>query len=573
MIEFYNRTFYWLYVLEIPHIRGKELVSAIKIKLNSLYPGNIADCNIQIRKNGSKKWSYLVFVLNKNTGNRMLPLSPLFIQYLFAHKTADALYVDKRWLDHIRIENGAVISSTVRIRNDDVFLEDVNGLCGTETDLLVYCDKTDREILSPLQENKKILFFDNKAELKKIDIHKISLFNEKSPVVKRRNILAAAAVLFFLITFSWLLYQHRKNENELNALLRLEQEQAQKAALEQQGENQRLSQLMLQYQEIIASKTATPFDIAVVISECADQQTRIQSATFNGSFFQIEGLTNSSLGLLNKFENHRLVRDARLHQVHPLGNMDTFTLSGTVQTETASVDESLPAGEQIAILENLIAAETGALSETQLSPSAFGESVNALFTKWGCTAGGYQFMNEPQKTEIEISLRGPGNGFFNALYEIKTRHRLWDVHLTQIRNLFPRNLLDIVVRIRTEYVHSQTEGTNAAHVENIDLYPVANISRNYFVPSQTPSIPAQRTVSIEQTPVVTPPLGMERVPWLEYIGSVYEDDERFVYVKDTRTGIIMKLGQHNEGNMRYAAVTSGGIIAYINEHIYEINRR
>jgi len=54
MIEFYDRTAYWLFVLEIPHVRGKELISAVKFKLSSLYPGNISECNIQIRKNGAK---------------------------------------------------------------------------------------------------------------------------------------------------------------------------------------------------------------------------------------------------------------------------------------------------------------------------------------------------------------------------------------------------------------------------------------------------------------------------------------------------------------------------------------
>jgi len=224
------------------------------------------------------------------------------------------------------------------------------------------------------------------------------------------------------------------------------------------------------------------------------------------------------------------------------------------------------------LLENLIALETDAGTETQLNPSAFGESVNVLFSKWGCTVSSYQFMNEPQNTELEISLTGPVNGFFNALYEIKTRHRLWDIHLTQIRNLFPRNLLDIVVRIKTEYVHSQKAGLNEAQGASTEQYPVANISRNYFTPSQTPAV--QRTVSIEQTTVVAPPSGVERVSWLEYIGSIYDDnDGRSVYVKDTRTGVIMKLEQGNEGNMRYAATQSGGIIAYINEHSYEINRR
>jgi len=573
MIEFYKRTSYWLFIIEIPHIRGKELLSAINIKLNSLYPGNISERKIQIRKNGTKKGSYLVFVLDKNTGNEMLPLSPLFAGYLYAQKTANILYVDKNWLDYIRIENGVILSSTVKLRNEDTLLDDFKLLCGEDADLIIYCDKNDKELLTPLQEDNNIQLIDSEAELRKTDPHKISLFIDKSPVIKRRRIITAVAVLFLLLLGSWMLFLHKKNENELNARLRLEQDQIQKEALQKQRENQRLSELKTQYQEIISSKTATPFDIAVVIAECADRQTRIQSATFNANFFQIEGLTGDSLGLLSRFENHRLMSNVRLHQVHPAGNRDTFTLSGAVKIETESIDESLTTSEQIDILEKLIASENYASKEPYLSPSAFGDSVRALFRKWGCTINSYQYMNEPHKTEVEYSLRGTGNGFFNALYEIKTAHRLWNIRLTQIRNLYPRNMLDIVVRIETEYDPSKTENADAVPAVTVNPYPVANISRNYFAPAPVSSISAE-TAAAAPPPIVAPDIKTERVSWLEYIGSIYEDNEsRFVYVKDTRNGEIFKLGQNKEGDMRYAASTSGGIIAYINGHTYEINRR
>jgi len=572
MIEFYDRTSYWLFIIEIPHIRGKELMSAVKIKLSSLYPGNISECNIQIRKNGVKKDSYLVFVLEENTGKTMLPLSPLFVQYVYAKKTANVLYVDKQWLDYVRIEDGAVLSSTVKVRNESLLPKDIKDLYGAETDLLIYCDEADKSLFASLQENNNIQFFDSLAELKKVDAHKISLFSGKSPVKKRQRICSAAVILFLIVTGSWLLYQHRQNENELNAQLRLEQEQQKKAAAEQQRATQRLSELRLKYQEITASKTAAPFDIAVIIAECSDQQTRIQSATFNGNFFQIEGITGNSLNLLSKFENHRLMSNVRLHQVHPNGSRDTFTLSGTAQTETVPVDETLPESEQIAILESLIAAETNyGSTETNLSPSAFGESVKALFSKWGCTTNSYQFMNDTKETEIEYSLRGPGSGFFNALYEIKTKHRLWDIRLTQIKNLYPRNMLDIVVRIKTEYHNTKTENANAAPVEIVNPYPVASISRNYFAPA-APRMPSES--AIREQPPIAVPARAERVLWLEYVGSVNDNyDSRFIYVKNTRTGEILKLGNFSEGNMRYASGPEGSIIAYIDDQIYEINRR
>jgi len=569
MSELYNRTSYWLFIQNIPHLHGKELLSAINIKLTSLYPGNINDCNIHIRKNGSKKGSYLVFVLDKNTGNNMLPVSPLFAQYLYAKKNANVLYIDKHWMDFIRIENGCVASSTVKSRNEETTQDDINTLCADEKNLVVFCDDSDKKLFTSPQDIK---FFNRKNELKNIDIHKISLFSEKSSVVKRRRFVLCAAALFLLFFSSFLLYKHNESEKERNALLRLEQERLQKEDQQRQRDTARLIELKQLYRDVISNKTATPFDIAAVIAECAGRDTRINSAAFNKNFFQIEGITGGSLGILQKFENHFLVANARLHQVNPLGNRDTFTLSGTVLIKEIPVDDSLSITEQIDIYESLIAMESGfSVTEAQLSPSAFGSAVNSLFSKWGCTIYSYQFMNEPEKTEIELSLRGSGNGFFNALYEIKTRHRMWDIHLTQIRNLYPRNMLDVVIRIRTEYFNSKQDDLAFQTLENITISSIAGISRNYFL--LPPAVQgAQEARAAIAPPIAPPTIRAEVVSWLEYIGSIVEEENgRFVYVKDTRSGRILKLGQY--GDLRYAISPSGGIIAYINENIYEINRR
>jgi hypothetical protein len=575
MIEFYDRTSYLVFALEIPHVRGAELISAVRYKLAGIYPGNIDERNIQIRKNGGKKWGYLVFVLDKCTGNTMLPLSPLFAQYAYSPKSANVLFIGKRWLDYTRVTNGVIESSTVKIRDGSRLVDDVNDLYTPETELVIYCDKSDRLLLDQLHENNRIKFFDSHAELKKTDAHKISLFSSKSPVMKRRRALAALAVLSILVVGLLLWYQQHTEKNERNALLRLQHEQAQNQSLEMQRETQRLAELKLQYQKIIDTKTAVPFDVASVIAGCTGPQTRIQSATFNGGFFQIEGISNNPLDLLHKFENHRLVSGARLHQVHPAGNRDAFTLSGTVHAETVSIDESgLATAEHIIALENLISEELRyTASETQLSPSAFGEAVQALFAKWNCTVNSYQYMNEPHKTELEYSLRGSGSDFFNALYEIKANHRPWDVRLVQIRNLYPRNMLDVIIRIRTEYSPTDTGGTVAAPVETASPYPIASISRNYFSPVTIPRLPALPVVAREPPPAPVPARA-ERVSWLEYVGNVHDNsDNRYVYVKDTRTGEILRLGPSAEGNMRYSASTSGGIIAFIDDHIYEINRR
>jgi len=569
MISFYDRASYWLSVLEIPYVRGKELLSAVKIKLNSLYPGNIADCNIQIRKNGRRKWSYLVFVLNKNTGTAMLPLSPLFVQYLYAQKTADVLFAGNQWLEYIRVENGAILSSTVKIRNEAMQLDDVRNLCAANTAYTVYCNEDDKMFLAPLQDcNSDIKFFDTHSVLKKVDVHKISLFSEKSPAKKRcRFIIAAFAALFFVL-FSMLFSQHHKHENERNARMRLEQEQQQHKAAERQRKTQRLFMLRNLHQEITAAKTASPFDISVVIAESAEPRTRIQSATFNGNFFQIEGLTNNSLSLLRNFENHHLISDVRLHQVHPSGSLDTFTLSGTVRPRMDLIDESLPISEQIFILENLISLETN--STLSYTPSGFGEAVSSLFKRWGANINNYQFMTVPQFTEVEFSLRCSGNSFFNALYELQTKYPLWDIRLTQIRNLYPLNILEIIIRIRTPYNDSDNNITDVRQNVTLNQSPISSISRNYFSPSHIATPFPQPE---EPLPVAIMP-SVQRVDWIVYIGTTIEDNEvQYMHFRNTRTGALLRLRNQSEGNMRYTITQTGSIRAHIDDNIYEILRR
>jgi hypothetical protein len=576
MIKFYDRTAYLLFVMDIPHLKGRELLSAVRIKLSGIYPGNLSEHNIQIRKNRNKKNSHLVFVLDKNTGNVMLPLSPLFIQHVFSNKSANVLYIDKRWMDYTRVENGAILSSTVKIRDNTRLIDDVNELCGTDEELVICCGKADLLLLDSLNAKGNIRFVDSRAELNKTDVHKISLFSDKSTSIKIKRVLAAAVVLLLLVVCSGLLYSRNKNEHEQSAALRLEQENLKEINRQRQLEEQKLLELKQQYQEIISSKKVTPFDMAAVIAECAGQNTRIRSATFNGSFFQFEGVSDNPLELLNRFEAHRLVGSARLHQVHPAGGGDNFTLSGTVLAEITPVDDfPLPVNEQIVKMEELIEIEQSYTSgDNSLSPSVFGGAVKSLFQKWGCTVNSYQFMNEAQKTEVEYSISSPGTGFFNALYDIKTNRRSWDIYLVQVRNLYPRNMLDIVLRVRTEYRDSNSgKKIGAPSIPAAGPYPVANISRNYFPPAPAPGV-SQLPVIAREPPVVVIPARAERVSWLEYVGSVSDaGNNRLIYIKDTRTGEIFRLGQYGEGNMRYALSPSGSITAYINNHIYEINRR
>jgi hypothetical protein len=578
MIELYDRTAYSLFILDIPHLTGKELETAIGYKLIGIFPGDIKNHIVRIRKNGTKKSSYLVFVLDKGADAAMRPLSPLFIRYLYNKKTAAVLYVEKKWIEFIHIQNGAIQKSTVKLRDGagSGLLEDITNIFGGDMKTLtVFCGEPEQASFSFLSQTYEVIFVDPQKELKNIDVHAISLFSNKSPVIKRRRIIAGVFSAVLISGAVFLSYQRQLVRNEALAVQRLNQEHQKQLDEEKRRQIKQLSDLRERYREITAKKKATPFDVAKVLSECVDSASRIQSATFNDGFFQVEGSTGNSLGILQNLENHYLAQDIKLHEVKPLGGKETFIMSGIIVPEITAVDDTFPVTEQIALLEMLIAKETEySLTDENMSPAVFGERVKTLLAKWNCAVQGYKFLNQDGKTETEYMAAGSSANFFNFLYEIHANHPAWEINLVQIRNLYPRNMLDIVFRIGMDYQY--TGGDQAPPViaeKSSEPYPVAYISRNYFNRTEPPRR-AAGTAAPEVPPPVMSDSRVERAAWLEYIGTVNDDnDRRFVFVKNTRTGEVLKLEPSEDGDMRYVNTNSGGIEAFISGHVYEISRR
>ena len=610
--EIYDRTRYSLFILDIPHLRGNELTDAIKYKMLGIYPENIDDRKIQIHKNGRKKWSYMVFILSKDTGSTMLPLSTLLIQYNFAKKTGvsrqasteqgffsgifsqspieqkfasgNAVYLDKDWVEFVRVENGAVKSSTVKLRDDSRLMEDTKLYFNPENaeldiePITIYCNKAEEDLfkteetlfktedvnaLSPALENIRVEFRDLSRELETVNAQKISLFSGKSPVVKRCRIRAAAAAILFIAVFAALFHRQHKIKHQQYLQQQMEQDRIKRISEQKRAEVMQLSDLRARYLELTSSRVSTPFEVAAVISECAGANTRIMSAVFSNGFFQIEGNTVNSLALLGNFENHRLISNARLHQVHPDNGRDTFNMSGNIRPEIIPVDEELPAAAQICILEELIAAENRHIETDEgLTPSAFGEAVKKILLGRGCTISHYQYLNEENKTVMEFSLRGSGVNFFGALYDICVKRRGWEISMVQIRNLYPRNLLDIVLHIKTVYLPA---AQHAAQPETSAPYSISGISQNYFM--QTGPAQAIQPVSVMQAAVAA---NAERAAWLEYLGSVNDSTgSHLLFIKNTRTSEIFKL-YPSGGDMHYRINDTGSITASIKGRIYEI---
>jgi hypothetical protein len=144
----------------------------------------------------------------------------------------------------------------------------------------------------------------------------------------------------------------------------------------------------------------------------------------------------------------------------------------------------------------------------------------------------------------------------------------WEFTLVQIRNLAPQNALDVVFRIKANTIEFNSTGSFASGEQNESAtpLPIPRISRNYYV---APAIP-QAAAPVYAAP---PPARIEQAAWLEYLGAV--DDNILgasIYIKNTRTGGVLRLRLADNGDMRYRILSTGNIEAHMDGRIYEIRR-
>ncbi len=568
------RTSYSLFIVDIPRLTGKELRSAIRHYLTGIYPGDLDQSVIDIIKNGSKKYSYLVFVLDKSFEGKPLPVSTLYTRRYFGRGSGRSLYLGDRWAEYVIVEQGVLVKSVVKPRDKRWRPGQLSSVFGPgDEPVVIFCRETDRSLFDDpaMSGIYKLRILDK--DLKRTVTARISLFSNLSPERKRLWILLTILGISIAIGGGSLLYAYKSSlEERLQRSLR-EQELQDKLKDEERRDRLRLEELQRAYAELAESKVVGPYEIAELIAANLNSRTQIISATIKEGFFQIEAYAPDSLAVLEAFEKNRRIKTPRLQQIRPMGNRERFTLSATVLPEVKEIDPDISVKEQITHLETLVENLRNPFGgRTAISPSLFGVSIRSLLTKWGCQVNTYQYLLTDNGRELEFSIRSPSSRFFNFLQDVSLHGANWEVTLVQIRNLFPQNLLDVVLRVRSRNIIE--DRLNDAYVLELEEasgpLPVGNISRHYF------NVPLPAPAATPPAPVLPPPLParIEQVSWLEYMGEVGDGDGgQFLYIKNTRTGNMMKLILNGQGDMSCRFMESGNIEARIGGSMYEIRRR
>jgi hypothetical protein len=474
-------------------------------------------------------------------------------------------------MEYLHLENGVLVKSEIKPReitgDTGDLRKHISSVFGSEIEKVdLFCREGDEPHLTVGETAYRIEIHTIAKALHKIPSHTYSLFEELSTAKKIQKRFLAALVFLLLGGAAFSFYQVHKNVEDDRAQSRMFQEEQKRWREAEQRANNRLGELREQYAILIGAKTVGPYETADVISRCLDERATIISITIKDGFFQMEARALDSLVVLKTFENNRKVSNPMLQQVHPLGNSERFTLSGTVLPETESVDQLLPVSEQTAILEALIKKEEDFRAVLEkVTPSTFGVNVRGLLIKWGCSLDVYQYMNAENGQEIEFSIRSTSSRFFNFLKEASANNGGWIFTLVEIRNLAPLNVVDAIFRVKAETIID----SGFQEPEPYEEAPVSQISRNYYTAPVRPAV-------VRETPAVPPPPPpkVEQVSWLEYIGTTGDNSGgQFIYVKNTRTGALIRLEEGMEGDQTYQLLPSGSIEARLDGKLYEIRRR
>ncbi|MCL2294996.1 MAG: hypothetical protein FWC36_09055 [Spirochaetes bacterium] len=590
--RFFPRINYSVFILHVPELKGKELYQAVYYKLKMLYPGNLDDTDIIIKKNGKQKHSHLVFLLPKDLPKSPVPLPTLLLQQKLKGKTATALFISSAWIEIVKIEQGAISESIVkRIDSVSDIRSYIETFCNEETSVEIFYEKNNSHdleaIFKVLPNHENVVFRNIEDFVKRISFDSICIYSQYSPKKKYIKIgsFAFALVVIFFTLFG--VYQYKTILEEKNKQLRAEQLRIEKTLESERIKKQRLATLEIEYMNLIEGKRLNPFEVVSIISSCLDRNVLVTSLTIMGNSFQMEAVAQDSLKILRNFEKNRQINNLRMNQIHPYQNRERFSLNGAVLPVKRYVPEDNSIEERIKILEALIREEKQQEYGEEFTAALFGMTIRDVLRSSRCAIKSYQYLGYGNEREIEFSLQANSRNFFNFLKISSMPLYNWDFSLVQIRNLAPRDALDVVIRIKANF---DIDGSN--NLKSIPVFPaervaasegsppekyieriekeIAEIARNYFAaPPRIAALSETRPRQVQE------PERMRRevISWLAYAGVIRESSgAHYIFMRNTRDGRMLRFELNGSGNMSCKILDSGNIEVVMDNRVYEVRR-
>ena len=146
--DFVSPVHYSVFILQLPKLKPTELKKAAQYKIKNLYPGNINDIEIFVKKNGTKKNSYIILAVEKNyvSEKALLP----FIYLLNKQNKINQLsvFVCDEYIEAVQFEGKALKTySSVLLNEEKSTEEQMNDLLNNQNNYELIDLRNDNTIL------------------------------------------------------------------------------------------------------------------------------------------------------------------------------------------------------------------------------------------------------------------------------------------------------------------------------------------------------------------------------------------------------------------------------------------
>ncbi len=546
--DFLSPVFYSVFISQLPNLKYEEIKEAAKFKIKNLYPGNIDNIELFIKKNGSKKNSYIILAIEKKFLNDDKPISFLYLFNENKDKNNNLIFISDDYIELLEIENFSLRKYTTfslgKYESFDNFINDQS------------IDTNNFNIID-VSNGKKILINEKKCLLTKI-------FHKSSLKMSLKIFLVSLCLLLSVVVFSMLYVKNnrdKKIEAEISAKLIEEQDKANKEKL------RLLDSLKNDYLLVQKSTKRNVYEILFLLTNKLSIDTKILQIDIIGNTFKFEAISKDSLQNLRNFEQMNDLESCMIHQVKPIDNMEKYTLSGNVKNNFYTPDGNLSVNEQIDWYKNALhELEKKEKILNEISISSLGDYIreNILIYKGEITS--FQYIQNQSSNEMEFAFTTDSKNFFSIISLLSDKQQLFTITKFSIKTGVADGA-SVIFRIdvggsekgTTEY-KSQIQNEIFIEEENIK-----NIARFFAVDKKTKITPTT-SVKIKEKE-------LEQIPNAprDYV-FVSEVDDSKIYVKNTSTNQLIKLELTKDGNMGYFYNDKGELIILIDNKKYRLVR-
>lgn len=563
VVGFINRSACSVFCLRIPNVHGRKLRKAVAYKLVTVFPGNIDEFDLDIRRNGDRG-DYLVFVIPKELSRDASYSSTLVVRNRV--RSGTVLFLYDSWIEVIVIESGAIEESYVRQAAPETIIDQVNELRVERCDSLrIFCRRelAFRLVSDASLDTERIVGLDDLRLSIRNDAH----FPSRNSFFRQRRVLECTLAFFFLIVTICVIGLIQRDRRQVALAAQRRQSASEKAIAERRALEAERDELEASLARLVEERIVSPFSAMAAVSGCLDGKTRIASATFKNNYFQFEFLSGNPLEILSRLESDVAFKNVSMRNLASANNMERASISGSVAFREKQSERDNDIVREIERLRGLIEREKRRNEyPAYRSKSAYAMAAKGVLEKNGCKIASFRFTETSQGDCIEYSFVATPISAVQFFKDASAGSNRFEISQIQIRNPDAGRAMEVTVLMRLSISDRDLSAVCVRGNESDGAEHTTDIAKNYSAPVSVRAsemhVPATHTArTAESAPG-------ERV--LEYVGTIAgADGNRYVFAKDVN-GRLARFILDGAGDMSCRFLAAGRYAASMNGNSCDI---